>query len=142
MRNVKKTNIDKSNTRKDIRLAPSANLAPLAEILNSGFHIDISHDEPLLVQTASGFHLPLSLLSRYEASEIKDRACDQYVQSVLSGNEGIDQNRATLFFISRFCSHDGRTVLRLSVKGALRRTERNAGKRADARTSVARSIAV
>ena len=130
----------KTHTTK--RPSPSTNLAPLAEILKSAFHIDISRDEPLLVQTATGFELPLSLLSGNEAAEIKDRACDQYVQSVLSGNDGIDQNRATLFFISRFCSADGRTVLRSGTVSSPRRTVRDAQQRADARSSVGRSVSI
>jgi hypothetical protein len=133
--------INKMSTKKT-RRAPSANLAPLAEILNTGFHIDISRDEPLIVQTETGFELPLSLLSGNEASEIKERACDQYVKSVLSGEDRIDQNRATLFFISQFCSRNGRTVLRNNPTASPRRTGRGAQKRADARVSVARSVSV
>ena len=131
-----KTMTTKTNTR----TVPSNRLAPLADILNSVFHIDISHDEPLLVQTESGFELPLSLLSQNEAAEIKERACDQYVKSVLSGDDGIDQHRATLFFISQFCSNEGRFVLRHNSVSQPRRTSRDARKRADARTSVPRSI--
>jgi hypothetical protein len=128
------------NTQTNTHTAPSTRLAPLADILNSVFHIDISQDEPLLVQTESGFELPLSLLSRNEAAEIKERACDQYVKSVLSGDDGIDQHRATLFFISQFCSNDGRLVLHQNPVSHTRRASRDARKRADARTSVSRSV--
>ncbi len=87
-------------------LSPSSQLAPLAEIMSAQFHIDVSRDEALIVQTNTGTEFPLSLLSVPEADEIRNKACDQYVQSVLSSGDSIDRDRATLFFISRFCDNN------------------------------------
>jgi hypothetical protein len=92
-------------------LPPSSLLAPLAEILNAEFHIDISRDEAFIVQAITGSEFPLSLLSIQETNEIREKACDQYVLSVLSGGEAIDRDRATLFFISRYCDSNGRLSL-------------------------------
>ena len=85
----------------------SGNLAPLADILSRPFHIDISSEAPLLVTTASDNEYPLSMLSTFELEDVRDKACGQYVESVLSSNESIDQDRATLFFISRYCVSRG-----------------------------------
>lgn len=110
-------------------LLPSSRLAPLAEILSKRFHIDVSQNVALIVQTSTGTEFPLSLLSIPEAEEIRDRACDQYVNSVLTGGESIDCDRATLFFISRFCDKNNRLTLQ-TEPGGVNRPNLHAGRRA------------
>ena len=110
-------------------LLPSSQLAPLAEILSEQFHIDVSQEEALIVQTNSGSEFPLSLLSVSEADEIREKACDQYVKSVLTSDESIDRDRATLFFISCFCDKNSRIRLPTKPIRPSHRAARNARKK-------------
>lgn len=116
---------DQTNSKEE-PVRPSTFLAPLAEILEAPFHVDVSRDEAIVVQTETGHEFPLSLLSSGETDEIRERACDQYVQSVLTGRESIDQDRATLFFISRFCDRHSRVALQKGTVTNVRRSSRRA----------------
>ena len=99
------------NPRANIAASPAANLAPLADIIGKRFHIDVSTNEALLVQSETGIEFPLSMLSFVHSDEVREKACDQYVKSVLSGAETIEQDRATLFLVSRFCDQHSQVVI-------------------------------
>ena len=114
-----------------VSLLPSSQLAPLAEIMSAQFHIDVSRDEALIVQTNTGTEFPLSLLSVPEADEIREKACNQYVKSVLNSRESIDQDRATLFFISHFCDKNSRVTLQPDPNRHNRKNHRTAPRAAE-----------
>jgi len=129
-----------NNHTKRVSLLPSSQLAPLAEIMSAQFHIDVSRDEALIVQTNTGTEFPLSLLSVPEADEIREKACNQYVKSVLNSRESIDRDRATLFFISRFCDKNSRVALQPDPNLQSRKYRRTAP-RAATRSVIQSSLA-
>lgn len=68
-------------------------------ILSDSFHVDVSRDQPFIIQTSGSLEVPLALLSQSDLRRLQKKARDQYVRSVLYESDSVDQHRATLFFM-------------------------------------------
>ncbi len=88
----------------------------LEEILSDGFHIDVSRNEPFLVQTDGSAEVRLSPMSVRDYSLLQREARNQYVRSVLMGDEQIEERRAALYFISEFMAHPSRQMRGATVQ--------------------------
>ena len=75
------------------------NTERLTTLLTDNFHIDVSRDQPFIVQSSGPVEIPLSTFAPSEFSRLQKRAREQYVRSVLYETDSVDQHRATLFFI-------------------------------------------
>lgn len=71
----------------------------IKSILTDSFHVDVSRDQPFIIQTEGSLEVPLALLSPTDVRRLQKKARDQYVRSVLYESDSVDQHRATLFFM-------------------------------------------
>ena len=66
------------------------------------FHIDVSREQPYVVQTDKGKEFPLRSLSIAELDHLMQFATRQLRQGVFDDHDALDELRATLYFLSRW----------------------------------------
>ena len=88
------------------------------------FHIDVAGTSPALVSDARGIRIDLSRLEPSDLLVLKNMAHNQYVKSMLFGDEDADVHRATLNYVSRHLERSGNPATAIRPSRPRRRTGR------------------
>jgi hypothetical protein len=109
--------------------AAPCNAKGLQMVLHYPFSIDVSGPDAVVISQDELYRVRLEAMSPSEFLRLEAHARQQYVTAVLSGQEDIDEKRATLFFLAAYMVRRNRPRSDKSVIQERRSATNRAGRR-------------